>query len=79
MTDQQQQDTPEMAVWLGYGGLVPFAICAAAAHGGTPILAAYGLIGAANYGAVIHNKPKSKCDLVSFVSPSSSLSSLCAK
>ena len=53
MTDQQQQDTPEMAVWLGYGGLVPFAICAAAAHGGTPILAAYGLIGAANYGAVI--------------------------
>ena len=53
MTDQQQQDTPEMAVWLGYGGLVPFAICAAAAHGGTPTLAAYGLIGAANYGAVI--------------------------
>ena len=53
MTDQQQQDTPEMAVWLGYGGLVPFAICAAAAHGGTPNLAAYGLIGAANYGAVI--------------------------
>ena len=53
MTDQQQQDTPEMAVWLGYGGLVPFAICAAAAHGGTPILATYGLIGAANYGAVI--------------------------
>ena len=53
MTDQQQQDTPEMAVWLGYSGLVPFAICAAAAHGGTPTLAAYGLIGAANYGAVI--------------------------
>ena len=53
MTDQQQQDAPELAVWLGYGGLVPFAICAAAAHGSTPMLAAYGLIGAANYGAVI--------------------------
>ena len=53
MTDQQQQDAPELAVWLGYGGLIPFAICAAAAHGSTPTLAAYGLIGAANYGAVI--------------------------
>ncbi len=53
MTDQQQQDAPELAVWLGYGGLIPFAICAAAAHGSTPILAAYGLVGAANYGAVI--------------------------
>ena len=37
MTDQQQQDAPELAVWLGYGGLVPFAICAAAAYGSTPI------------------------------------------
>ena len=53
MTDQQQQNAPELAVWLGYCGLVPFAICAAAAHGSTPMLTAYGLIGAANYGAVI--------------------------
>ena len=32
---------------------MPFAACAAAAYGSTPILAAFGLIGAANYGAVI--------------------------
>lgn len=53
MTNQKQQGAPELAVWLGYGGLVPFAICAVVAHSGTSTQAAYGLIGAANYGAVI--------------------------
>ena len=53
MTDQKQQAAPELALWLGYGGLVPFASCAVAAHSGTPMFAAYGLIGTANYGAVI--------------------------
>ena len=53
MTDQQQQTTPKLAIWLGYGGLAPFVICAAAAYDSTPMLADYGLIGAANYGAVI--------------------------
>ncbi len=53
MTDQQQQATPKLAIWLGYGGLAPFVICAAMAYSSTPMLADYGLIGAANYGAVI--------------------------
>ncbi len=53
MTDQAQQDTPKLAIWLGYGGLVPFAGCAAAAYSSAPMVAAYGLTGAANYGAVI--------------------------
>ena len=53
MTNQGQQGAPDLAIWLGYGGLVPFAACAAAAYSNMPSLAAYGLIGAANYGAVI--------------------------
>ena len=53
MTNHKQRGAPELALWLGYCGLAPFAICAAAAHGNTPTIAAYGLIGAANYGAVI--------------------------
>ena len=52
MTDQQQQDAPELAVWLGYGGLVPFASVPRrmAARRCSPPME---LIGAANYGAVI--------------------------
>ena len=53
MTTQGQHGAPKLAIWLGYGGLVPFFVCAAAAYDSTPILASYGLIGAANYGAVI--------------------------
>ena len=53
MTERKQRDAPKLALWLGYSGLAPFAICAVAAHGNTPTISAYGLIGAANYGAVI--------------------------
>jgi len=48
-----EHDLQDMGNWLGYGGLVPFAICAFAAYGGDPVIAAYGRIGAAGYGAVI--------------------------
>ena len=53
MTNQREQGVPKLAIWLGYGGLVPFATCATVAYGNTPIVATYGLIGAENYGAVI--------------------------
>ena len=54
MNDQHNSDKkPDIAVLLGYGGLAPFAICAIAAYSDVPLLAAYGLIGATSYGAVI--------------------------
>ena len=53
MTAQRQEGVPELAIWLGYGGLAPFAVCAVAAYSSTPIIAAYGVISAANYGAII--------------------------
>ena len=53
MTDQQQQARQNWLSGWAMAVLYPLSSVAAAAHGSTPMLAAYGLIGAANYGAVI--------------------------
>ncbi len=54
MNDSEQlENGPDLARWLGFGGLIPFVFCATMAHSGNQQLAAYSLVGIANYGAVI--------------------------
>ena len=50
---EQLENGPDLARWLGFGGLIPFVFCATMAHSGNQQLAAYSLVGIANYGAVI--------------------------
>ena len=49
MNDSEQlENGPDLARWLGFGGLIPFVFCATMAHSGNQQLAAYSLVGIAN-------------------------------
>ena len=53
MTENHETRGPELARWLGLGGLIPFALCVVATNSNSPIIVQFGVIGAANYGAII--------------------------
>ncbi len=50
---EKQPAIPDMPRWLGWGGVVPFILCGAAAQSDSNALVLYGLLGGTSYGAVI--------------------------
>jgi hypothetical protein len=53
MTENHENAGPHLARWLGFGGLLPFVLCVVATKSSSAIIVQYGIIGAANYGAII--------------------------
>jgi len=52
-TDKQDQAAPPLASLMGFGGLIPFFVCAGAAHSGVAPWNALAVMACGVYGSVI--------------------------